>query len=340
MNSYTKEQITAARRLLANPYAFMEYLEQETPHETNQYQQAAAPTIATPEQVSDSRKRLQDPYAHLDENGRLTGTKAATPDTLDQPDERASPSAASNAQNLVHFQTPATSASKPSDREIEQLVEKLKRSLWSQKEILWHGEVPPDPINLLDPAIALKLCGYSLEYVTGIAPHVSNNVKMETAGIIDNEKKHVVISEQLDPPYRRFTAAHELGHAVLHGATLGAMHRDRPIDGSESGRPAVERAADKFASLFLMPKKLVFQLFLNRFKQSELSISDENAFFLGFLNSDELRAKLPDRRAFAKLIATTSEFQGFHFKSIASEFRVSDTAMAIRLEELDLINYQ
>lgn len=63
-----------------------------------------------------------------------------------------------------------------------------------------------------------------------------------------------------DPlPRRRFTAAHELGHFVLHRETMGRFRADtdatlREADGDETDR--MEREANRFAAELLMPEEL------------------------------------------------------------------------------------
>lgn len=63
-----------------------------------------------------------------------------------------------------------------------------------------------------------------------------------------------------DPvPRRRFTAAHELGHFVLHRATMGRFRADtdatlREADGDVTDR--MEREANRFAAELLMPAEV------------------------------------------------------------------------------------
>jgi IrrE N-terminal-like domain len=60
-----------------------------------------------------------------------------------------------------------------------------------------------------------------------------------------------------DPlPRRRFTAAHELGHFVLHRATMGRFRADTDATLREANDDAVdrmEREANRFAAELLMP---------------------------------------------------------------------------------------
>jgi hypothetical protein len=64
-----------------------------------------------------------------------------------------------------------------------------------------------------------------------------------------------------DPlPRRRFTAAHELGHVVLHRATMGQFRADTEdsvLEAAGAGTSAVmEREANRFAAELLMPAEV------------------------------------------------------------------------------------
>jgi hypothetical protein len=54
-------------------------------------------------------------------------------------------------------------------------------------------------------------------------------------------------------PRRRFTAAHELGHAVLHADELGQYLADESIHEDGKAHSQREREADQFAAELLMP---------------------------------------------------------------------------------------
>lgn len=64
-----------------------------------------------------------------------------------------------------------------------------------------------------------------------------------------------VSEDEYNPlPRRRFTAAHELGHAILHG---GRIHVDEKIDAANIDDPQ-EREANQFAAELLMPADVCF----------------------------------------------------------------------------------
>ena len=58
-------------------------------------------------------------------------------------------------------------------------------------------------------------------------------------------------------PRRRFTAAHELGHAVLHRDQMGRFVADATVGEAGDAADPMEREADRFAAELLMPEDIV-----------------------------------------------------------------------------------
>lgn len=56
---------------------------------------------------------------------------------------------------------------------------------------------------------------------------------------------------------RRFTAAHELGHAVLHKEKMGRFIADATISEADDATTEMEREANRFAAELLMPEEVV-----------------------------------------------------------------------------------
>jgi hypothetical protein len=56
---------------------------------------------------------------------------------------------------------------------------------------------------------------------------------------------------------RRFTAAHELGHAVLHRARMGRYLADADIAEADDPTAEIEREANRFAVELLMPEAVI-----------------------------------------------------------------------------------
>lgn len=216
--------------------------------------------------------------------------------------------------------------------EIEALVEQLKQAIWQQKHLLWPQGIPSDPIEMLDPKVALYLLGYQV-----YERHTLGEIEpgIDVAGTIDKTSKRVELSRTMRPEVMNFTAAHEMGHAVMHQQS--GLHRDKPLDGSNAGqRDQIEKEADKFAVLFLMPEKLVKRRFAERFPQ-ELMQPEALAYLLNRSGDRKLAKTLSSQRGLSRALAELSSISGQHVLSLAEMFKVSREAMAIRLEELKLV---
>ncbi len=212
-------------------------------------------------QPSDSCVRLVNQFAHLDESGNLTAL--AAPSSSSREDQPAIDHSR-HGRNSIGW--------------IEQSARKLQRELWQRRAELWPDGVPSDPAKLLDPEVAFRLIGFHYELAETLGQFSNENGTFEVAGIIDRPSRRVQNSRQLPLETRAFTAAHELGHALLHEGIR--MHRDRPLDGSQqerSRRDRVEFEADKFASFFLMPEKLLRARFHQLFLCGSLVIDDATA---------------------------------------------------------------
>lgn len=148
-----------------------------------------------------------------------------------------------------------------------------------------------------------------------------------------------MISNNFDKYTQNFTSAHELGHALLHKQKI--LHRDRPINGMSDNfnRNIVERQADKFATFFLMPAKLVKNEFFEMFQTKKFVINELTAFNLVKDSPSKLRNECKNSRGLAIKLASSERYNNQSFVSIAELFSVSVTAMAIRLEELGLIEF-
>ncbi|EDP96936.1 cyclodeaminase/cyclohydrolase family protein [Kordia algicida OT-1] len=221
-----------------------------------------------------------------------------------------------------------------SDKDIEESSVELQRLIWKNRYKIWKVKVPQQPTKVLIPGTVLKkIFGYEFHDVAEIGSE--NNI----AGIINQEEKIVMISDEFPKNTQNFTAAHELGHAILH--TQKVMHRDKPIDGftSYKNRDYKERQADKFATFFLMPEKLVKQTFKELFLTDKFQINEDSAFFLTGGNPSELRKECKNSRGLARKLANAEFYSNQSFISISKLFNVSVEAMAIRIEELDLIEF-
>jgi len=258
------------------------------------------------DRIRESRINLQNPYAYLDGNGEFSALQSS----VDRPER-------------IAF------------KDIEELAKGLQRRLWSERSKFWPDNIPTDPVQVLDPSIASRMVGFDFEFVDSLGVFTDRAEKIGVAGLIDRSTNTIKISRDFLPPVRTFTAAHELGHAILHPGM--SLHRDRAFDGTRVRRDRVELEADKFATYFLLPEKLVRKIFLDRFLTSQFVLCEDTAFAL-LLKSAADAARFKNRRALSRKLASSTQYNGRNFYSLAEYFNVTVETMAIRLEELSLVD--
>ena len=307
-----KKPIPGRSRGCQNPYAFIDASDE--PGEPK-----SATMLASPAQISADRLLLENQHAHVDGEGMFS---ALLPENT------------STSSSRIDRQP---SNGRRHDR-IERAARDLQLLIWRHREELYPAGVPTDPVDLLDPAIAARMMGYSYEEVAGFG-RSARNIDMEVAGELDRRAKCIRISAQFPRHIQRFTAAHELGHARLHNELR--MHRDRPIGAprqSSETRDKQESEADKFAASFLMPEKLVRKRFQQFFFCKKFVFDDNTIFALNRSDCPDLYRKGRETiRPRSRTLASATVYNGRHFVSLADQFHVSVETMAIRLEELELI---
>lgn len=240
-------------------------------------------------------------------------------------------------RNLDAFRSDVRTRRLRSDTDIERVARQLQGAMLKNYKIIWKKDPPANLIDMLKPELAIELLGYQYELHTTLGQHDIGGTLFEVAGQIDSDEKSVSLSSQFPIEIRNFTAAHELGHALLHQHS--SLHRDRPLDGSLSTgvRDTTERQADKFATYFLMPKNLLSERFRTTFKLDQFTVNADTAFALNYASPNELRKKAGSKRGLAQILAAAELYDGTQIYSIAKQFGVSVGAMAIRLDELDLV---
>lgn len=301
------DRIHESRRLLQNQYAYLD--DSGSFSAMPKYNERSE---ATGHEIAKSRLKLQNPYAHLNESGKFSALK-----------------------NFSHVSNAAKSR-RYSIEDIELHAKNLQKSIWQHRAKIWPDRIPSNPIDMLDPVVALQFIGYDCGLDETLGQFRSNDKLIEVAGTIDNRTKKVRISRQFAHDIRGFTAAHELGHALLH--ETGALHRDRPLDGTSTSRNSVEFEADKFATFFLMPRKLVQAKFKRLFLSDNFSLNEATAFALGRGNYEALKKNCKTLRQLSRVLASAENYNGLHFISLANQFHVSVETMSIRLEELELVS--
>lgn len=222
------------------------------------------------------------------------------------------------------------------DSDIEKLARRIQNALWEHQDFIWQHDNPPNLLGVLKPEKVIQLLKFAFHKVQTLGVNESNE---EIAGIINNKDFTIHISSMYAPEVINFTTAHELGHALLHDQI--ELHRDLPLDGSQASqnRSIVERQADKFAAYFLMPGKTVKQLFKELFQTEQFQINEYTSQLLANCSPYELRKTVHNQRDLSRLIAKCEFYNLRPFRSLSKIFKVSIEAMAIRLEELNLVKY-
>jgi Zn-dependent peptidase ImmA (M78 family) len=219
--------------------------------------------------------------------------------------------------------------------EIEERARALQKNVYRQRYELWEANPPLNVVDVFEPGIGLQYVGYTITSVHSLGQILVDNIRSEVSGQIDNLSKSVVISENFSAAIKRFTAAHELGHALLH-PDVKVLHRDIPLERSVVTNWR-EREANRFASAYLMPRKLVEERFTQCFEMQKFKLTDGSAFALCGTNIATVQKCYRDPRQLSQCVASTPHFDGRYFKPLNEQFKVSAPAMAIRLEELELL---
>ena len=224
--------------------------------------------------------------------------------------------------------------------QIQNQIKELHRELWRAKELLWPNQSVL-PLQMLEPWAVAEILG--VEYME--LPNLGHQLfsfkgKMfKVAGTLDRQANKIAVSTEFSPTTIRFTAAHEIAHWILHQDEI--MHRDRPIGGlTLEPRPMIEKEADYGAACYLMPARLLGDMFKGLFQTKiPLVINETVAFHL--YPQDPQSLTLADENSLDRelAIARCRSFNGRHFYSLSEQFRVSDLAMAIRIKELKLIQW-
>ncbi|MEM6458611.1 MAG: ImmA/IrrE family metallo-endopeptidase [Planctomycetota bacterium] len=251
--------------------------------------------------------------------------------------EHAEKSNASSLINLEDIIAEASIETKYSDDEIQKIARILQSKIWDRRSEFLKEVNDPHQLHVLEPARVFTNAGYEFIKADDLGYVSEYNTSFKVAGELDRKNKRVSISERFSLPVQKFTAAHELGHAILHRHQV--QFRDRPLQGEHDNqnRGRAEYEADRFAVYFLMPEKLVKAAMLEGFGVSEFRLNDESAFKLGFTDLAKAYQQLNTKRDLSRVLAATTQFAQKPRKSLAELFGVSKLTMAIRLEELELV---
>jgi Zn-dependent peptidase ImmA (M78 family) len=296
-----EQALSDRRRVLANQYAYIAEIEE----------------IA---ELKACRLQSENPYAYEDEVQRLARPISRFDGIAVEPEART---------------TGSPKRKRRTEREIRELARDMQIQIWEKRAELFPDYLSMTPADMLDPVAALSLLGFQVDFVgaLGQLPSVGRQLSA-VAGIIDKAKRQVLLSTGLPPAVSNFTAAHELGHALMHD--FAGMHRDKPLDGSSSNGDWQEQEAERFAVYFLMPEKLLRKRFEQTFGAAPFVLDENTRFALSsMLPSENWHPR--NLRDLSRILASVERFNGFNILSLMKQFRVSREAMAIRLEQLDLV---
>lgn len=232
------------------------------------------------------------------------------------------------------------------DGKEREAARKLLLELERRSFEVWDS--PPDHrIDRLDPfkivPSLLRVDLYEPEEIPWPAGRPQNgNLPSRIAGYIDRKNNTIAVARRFSQEVRRFTLAHEIGHWQLH--TGSVYFRDFPLiagDRSSSKRPLVEREANRFAEELLMPDDLVKAYFFQVFGVETLRNREPDEALAGWLSMGVRRkvtvTELIEKgRDWMASLAAEHRNDPLHF-SLAERFRVSTTAMSIRLMRLHLV---
>lgn len=224
-----------------------------------------------------------------------------------------------------------------STADIEAIVLKQQSDSWKKAG---EPENTTDLLNLFNPSNIIADLDYDYQEYENLGENRFHKDRYETAGLVDHDRKIVAVSLRFKPYEQKFTAAHEIGHIWLH-PDLEGLHRDRVI-GSEKQKNSfdpIEWQANKVATFLLMPKFLILKEVRRRFGKNLPLHFDERISFI--LNPNPPPSLMSSQKgSLERETAMATYNEGGRIISLVELFGVSVEAMAIRLQELGVVDYR
>lgn len=186
-----------------------------------------------------------------------------------------------------------------------------------------------DPVEWLSPPVLAEILGLTYE----TAPKIDRSAGRPVLGLLDLSKRSILVSEERGLEVARYTGGHELGHALYHQDRV-RPHWERGLDPAEKNPQ--ERDANEFASNFLMPRKELTRRLRASFGELPVRVDDQWLYFLLGDQTD------PDPNTLDLEYALAGSSKDIRYKQIVplhQQFKVSQTAMAIRLREIRALKY-
>jgi hypothetical protein len=183
--------------------------------------------------------------------------------------------------------------------------------------------------------IAIELLSLEYEEPEEVGHLWIGPLRVILAGFLNRDESLIAVSARLNPEIKRFTAAHEIGHFILH-PEITSLREDPRTDGAIRAplRTLKEKEADLFAAELLMPERFFNQVFASLWGDDDIDcghLDDDHAYYLtqGKLNAREI-SKL-SRLERAKLVAREIPMTTAAALPMAEIFGVSPTAAGIQL---------
>lgn len=218
---------------------------------------------------------------------------------------------------------------------IEWEARRLQYEIWNQRDVRYKLGVPGIP-TLFDPRNVADHCGLYFEARDKLDTDYPGGG--EAAGLWRRDRSTILVSARYSFEVQRFTAAHEIGHFILHPQVGDrTLHREFPLNGASSNRPPLEQEADYFSACLLMPHKAVINEFDARFTSKHPLVLTETVAYHLKIDIGTLFSQPRGSLLFAEAVARAQQFDRLRFQPLAQFFGVSARAMAIRLEELGLV---
>jgi hypothetical protein len=222
--------------------------------------------------------------------------------------------------------------------EIDRRSYELRQDIFDNRHLFW-GDRRPRGLEVAEPQFAAQLLGFDLQYHDSLDLMLPG-MRKNTAGVFCRKQGFIVVARRFGDLVTRFTAAHEVGHALYHEHDISPlMHRDLPIGGLEhAAENDIEREANHFAACFLMPRKYVADQFKIRFpSDGPLTVDDAAVHHLRVYARDSLLYPTPGSLDRERIFARARSWNGHPFPPLAELFKVSVETMAIRIRELGLL---
>jgi Zn-dependent peptidase ImmA (M78 family) len=223
-----------------------------------------------------------------------------------------------------------------------QFIRAKARELISKLWLLEKKRRGPSPrfrdlLPLQPKQITTELLSLDYSELDEIGDLSVGNLRVALAGVMNRGQSLIAVSTRLTLEIRRFTAAHEIGHFVLHPEII-SLREDPRTDAALRAplRSLKEKEADIFAAELLMPEGIVNQAFARLWGDDieDGDVDDDRAYYLTQGKYYAREFSELSRLERAKLIASEIPMTTADALPMAEIFGVSSTAMGIQLLDL------